>query len=132
MIILRMDFTAQASSPDAAIVSVMPQRKGSVLDAGKERNSLSASKWTDFLVKCHDSKLGSVRSLIVYVNSPARRNPANARQYAACRVACTLSAKSNRFTKRRSMFFVMGIRSFLSASPFFRFMLAMILFSTGW
>ena len=48
---LRSEATGHVSSCDAAIIRVMPFRKGSVLDAGKEIYSFSVSSRADCLVK---------------------------------------------------------------------------------
>ena len=48
---LRSEATGHASSWAAAIVSVIPLRKGSVFDAERERYNLSVFKRADCLVK---------------------------------------------------------------------------------
>lgn len=58
----------QASSSAVAIVSVMPFRNGSVLEAGRVNSILYADPPSD-------------------VNSPILKNPAKARQKEACSVA---------------------------------------------
>jgi hypothetical protein len=84
--------TAQALSPAAAMVSVMPRRKGSVLEAGRVRSSRSGApwvgwKWTEPLVMCHWwNSFSAPQSVADQVNSPIRRKAAKAMQKAALRV----------------------------------------------
>ena len=115
--------TAQAALPTAAIVSVMPCRKGSVLDADRVRRSRSGefpggSKIANPLVICHCWKVSSdFQSAVVQVNSPILRKAAKAMQNAARRVAPSWVAVSSWVTRRSSRSLVIGSRSLV---PVFR------------
>ena len=114
--------TAQALSPTAAIVSVIPRRKGSVLEAGRVRKSRSGGpwiglKWAEPLVMCHcRNSSTAVQSVADQVNSPIRRKAAKATQKAALRVAPSYVDLSSLVTRRRRRLRVIGSRSRGAAS----------------
>ena len=111
--------TAQALSPAAAMVSVMPRRKGSVLEAGRVSSRRSGMltpwvgwNWAELLVICHWwNSPSAFQSVVVQVNSPIRRKAAKAMQKAALRVAPLYVEVSSLDTRRSRRSRVIGSRS---------------------
>jgi len=93
--ILLKKTTTQPASLATTILRMTPLRKEFVLKAKIFNSSLFANSLTNDLVINQLTKFTSFKSYVSYVNSPARKKFAKARQKATCNVAPNRVEASN-------------------------------------
>ncbi len=108
------------TAPGAAAISIeTPLRKGSVLDAGRERTRWVGAEKSGR--NCTDPRvmwvLGSNEEAFSMVNSPQRKKPAKASVIAARKLTLLRSSEEFASQRRRSKSMVMGSFGFLKRSP---------------